>query len=574
VTFFLANPAGLWALIGLPIVLLIHLLQRNARRLPASTLFLLDRLAPESVTGRRLDWIRNSIPLWLQLLGVLLLTFLLIEPRWVNRTAVQRIAVVLDSSASMSAFRARVEREVPQRMRDAIAARGARTEWLVLGSDPRAGALYHGENVEAAIAAFGRWKTDAGTHDWSTAFRTASRFIAGGGWMLVVSDRQLEVPPAAELLALGEPIGNCGWLGLDFQRDTKIVRALAKNHGASVQRRRWSFEAGGVRREGEITIEPQTAAVIEVEWPENATSAEFRLEPDGFGFDDRMPVVLPERKRLTVHVTGGDEQIWNRILSAEPGLDRVESNGDVQFTAVGAAEPAGNAIVFGPGALPSAPFRTGAIVPERDPLTEGLSWQGLVAKAGAAIPVEPGDRVLVWEENIPLVFVRSRPGAQQLVFAFDVTGSNASRMPGFFLMVHRFLDQIRASKVAPETKNVELNQRLEIAFGPEPAPISMIRDGSAPELLTREAASLLRAPANPGFFEVRQGENALLRAAASFGDVREADFREATTIRSLPAQQDRFRNENSVQDFLSPILGIAFLAAMCGSWAAIARKSR
>ncbi|MEZ7956525.1 MAG: hypothetical protein QMC23_07575 [Rubritalea sp.] len=46
----------------------------------------------------------NSIPLWLQLLIVLLITWLLVQPRFVKSNSTQRIAIVLDSSASMSVF--------------------------------------------------------------------------------------------------------------------------------------------------------------------------------------------------------------------------------------------------------------------------------------------------------------------------------------------------------------------------------------------------------------------------------------------------------------------------------------
>ena len=51
----LANPAGLWALMAIPLVLLIHFLQEQSRRVRVSTLFLLERVQPESVGGARLE---------------------------------------------------------------------------------------------------------------------------------------------------------------------------------------------------------------------------------------------------------------------------------------------------------------------------------------------------------------------------------------------------------------------------------------------------------------------------------------------------------------------------------------
>ena len=46
-----ANPWGLLALTGVPVVLAIHLLQRRRREVPVSTLFLLDAATIEAATG-------------------------------------------------------------------------------------------------------------------------------------------------------------------------------------------------------------------------------------------------------------------------------------------------------------------------------------------------------------------------------------------------------------------------------------------------------------------------------------------------------------------------------------------
>ena len=56
------NPLGLLALLGIPAVLAIHFLQRKARELPVSTLFLLDHTQREAVSGRRFERMIPSIP--------------------------------------------------------------------------------------------------------------------------------------------------------------------------------------------------------------------------------------------------------------------------------------------------------------------------------------------------------------------------------------------------------------------------------------------------------------------------------------------------------------------------------
>src|ERR1043165_3348306 len=100
-----ANPLGLWALLGLPVILAIHFLQQRARVARTSTWFLIEKLSPDSARGRTWDRIRSSRILWLQLASVLLAAWVLAEPRWVRAESAQTVVIVLDASASMEAFR-------------------------------------------------------------------------------------------------------------------------------------------------------------------------------------------------------------------------------------------------------------------------------------------------------------------------------------------------------------------------------------------------------------------------------------------------------------------------------------
>src|SRR5688572_7466396 len=108
--FLIGNPWGWLGLLGLPIVVLAFMLQQKSRLARTSTWFLLEHLAPESKGGRRLQRLVQSVPFWLMLLAVALLTWLLLDPRWVDQRSRQTVVVVLDSSFSMEAFRSEWEK--------------------------------------------------------------------------------------------------------------------------------------------------------------------------------------------------------------------------------------------------------------------------------------------------------------------------------------------------------------------------------------------------------------------------------------------------------------------------------
>ncbi|HYF36318.1 MAG TPA: BatA domain-containing protein, partial [Prosthecobacter sp.] len=55
-----ANPAAAWCLLGIPVVLAIHFLQRRSRRQVITTLFLLDQMRRQSETGNRIERLRAS----------------------------------------------------------------------------------------------------------------------------------------------------------------------------------------------------------------------------------------------------------------------------------------------------------------------------------------------------------------------------------------------------------------------------------------------------------------------------------------------------------------------------------
>jgi hypothetical protein len=138
-------------------VLAIHFLQRKAVELPISTLFLLERTHRDPAHGRRLERIIASIPLWMQLLAVLLLSWFLAEPRLQKSGSVQRIAIVMDSSASMGVFKnaaiARLTTELAY-----FQGPSATVELTVIESTANRPRLYAGRSLDELKAVLEKWQ--------------------------------------------------------------------------------------------------------------------------------------------------------------------------------------------------------------------------------------------------------------------------------------------------------------------------------------------------------------------------------------------------------------------------------
>jgi hypothetical protein len=113
--------------------------------------------------------------------------------------------------------------------------------------------------------------------------------------------------------------------------------------------------------------------------------------------------------------------------------------------------------------------------------------------------------------------------------------------------------------VAPEQANVETNELQRIASDP-----------AGPPLVSSAGDSPLRAPAQPGFFQVTQHGVPLLMAAAHFGDPRQADFRTAASADTLEGKTAKITERNSEEDFLAPVWALLLVALCLANWAATA----
>ncbi len=548
------NPFGFFALVGIPAVVFIHLLQVRSRRVRVSTLFLLDPSAFEREAGRKLDRLRTSRLLWLQLASVLVATWLLVEPRWLREDTTLSVVLVVDASASMSAYRDAAEEALASYLPEIE--RGAeRVTWTVLGSDPTAPSLYSGDVREEAAAAAVAWQSHLGVHELDPSLNLASSLAGPRGLVVLLTDHVPEVPVGVEVLAVGVPLANVGVVSAVVD-DEGGWRGIVKNSGATTERRSWWLEVGGappVHVPDVLELAPGDVRFIAGKLPDSVEELTLVLEGDRFTLDDRLPFVVPQRKTLRVGVSPAlaDNRFVRGFVETLEPIELVshasQEGVDLAFGRVGPSA----SIVFAEaapglsaGALAKVETLQGPIVVENDPLVEGLDFRGLVASNAPAHVLADGDRVLVWQGEHPLLVLRESARTRTLFVGFPLEKSNAERIPAFVLALHRYAAGVREQKRALSHRNVETRQRLRVAAGIEE-----------------------RAPDVPGFFEVRRDGEVLLKGAAHFADVREGDLSAATSnVPSTDIVRDSVLR-NSLPDPLSAIWILLLMALAATAWA-------
>lgn len=564
-----ANPAALWALLALPVILLVHCLQERSRRLRVSTLFLLERVAPESVSGARLERLRTSLPLWLQLLAALGIAWMLAGPRWMKKDLTQTVVVILDSSASMSAFRDET-RLALNRTLGRWSQNAAKTRWHLLESDPKKPTLYAGPHLDELLASLDRWQPLKGGHSADEAYLAARSLVkAGNGIVIHVTDRKVEVPSDIALLAVGGPKDNVGFSGLTTRMEGGHLkwRVLVTNHGAGVQSRNWWLERqqNGPPVKSRLDLQPGQSLSLEGELPPDVTEATLKLDPDAFVLDDSLPMVRPVERQVRVDARAGGPSAdrLRKMIEAVPGVEITPGHPDITLAEVGTEVPA-DAIFYDSPAPDDAKLDATLVVAENHALTRDLSWTGLLTQKPTRLALLGTDTPLLWKGDTILAFLRhtksseSKP-VQQLFLNWDLSRSNAYRSPAMLVMLQRHIEARRETLKGERTGNYEAGERIPLPV--LPGPVQTIANGKAEPFSGH-------APERPGFFEVKAGGAILVHGGCYFADAREADLRECASADGTESRRMEAVLRDTDADPLTPLWALAVLGCLLGAWGA------
>lgn len=574
-----ANPAALYALLALPVILAIHFLQQRSRRVRVSTLFLLDHAAPVSVAGSRFQRLRQSRSLWLQLLAACIVTWLLSEPRWVRENSRQAIAIVLDSSVSMSAFQADALEPTLSATLTPWLRTAKAVDWLLIESDSRQPTLYRGSSLSDLLAALPAWQPTRGTHDPTEALLLARSIVKATGTVLFVTDQPpSRLPAEVGVIGIGQPFSNVGFAGLEVKPATPDGQSawsvLVRNHSQEPQSRDWWIawqdpaSPAAAPTKQTLSLQPGQTLTLAGALPKGIHQAVLHLSPDRFSIDDSLPFCRPQPKTLIASIQLSDpslNQLFSQLLSA---LDHLEINSsapqpDLVITEIGVATPT-HAIQI------SAGDSTGSVssldptpvLADSHPLTRDLDWASLLTPAATDLTLSTLDQPLLWKGSRPLALIR--PDTQEdgsstlrLLLGWNPLASSAARNPAVLVLLHRFVEDLRQRKRQPFTANFETDQPLSFDF-PTKAPRTLHTTTAVP---FRQ-----RTPVLPGFFEVKEGTDLLLSAAASFGDTREADFSRAASFDETATLRRESALRQSEVDPFTPVWLLGLIACLLASW--------
>ena len=545
-----------------------------------STLFLLKQTQRESTSGRRFDRLVSSIPLWLQILAVLLATWLLVQPRYVKAKSTQRIAIVLDSSASMRVFKEKTPTVIEGEIKR-LQGTAANIEVWLMESDPSKAKIYQGTSTEDLLVELEKWQPSSGATEIGNTLRVARSLVGAEGAVSYITDTPLSssAPYNSSCVAIGEPTDNCGFTGVTFETNHQdlIWKATIRNYSDSEQTRSWKLETPqGESKPKTFTLGPRSLTTLQGAFPTNEKRCRISLSSDAFQLDDSLPLVRPQPKPLLTLSTLPQETrlLSDKMEASFPNLKSTVNidEADLIITGSETTPKDHHLMVFPQDKASSRPYLTGNIVTTKHPLTEGLNWQTLLVRNNVSIPHDANDEVLLWQGDRALIYLRTHPesGNKALIFNFDIRQSNGMKQPALAVIMLRFCEQLRAEKIAPESRITETSEPLSLTYESNPNAPALVytnnqlngEDDSSKEI----TASGLQAPETPGFFTISQGDLPLLTSATYFADTREADFSQCASDTSPANTTSTAVDRHTRDDHLWRVWVCLILAGTLLAW--------
>lgn len=555
VSLFFANPLGLLALLGVPVLLAIYFFQRQSRQFYAPTMFLIKNQFEHRTGGRQFKRFQPSWPLLLQLLSILLLALLLAQPRVKGTNVTQKVGVVLDASASMSAFKEEVEKEVGKVFQRLGKEKSAFSIQL-FSSLPESAVLYSGDSPEETLNKIKEWQPTSGKVDPTSALNLARIRIGENGLLLYVTDHAPErgVSEKGVTLAVGRALNNVGFCGVSVKNKggESVAQALVKNYGKNTEKRGYEIQtaSGEVLGRKEVSLTPGQVKTLTFPFTAERDQLCFSLTPDEFPLDDTAPVLRPKKKSLLLRVSAREKELkklgekLHAVMQSSPPETGIPADVIIQSQpAEKLTLPLSHSINFiSPAKGRKVKIRTESLIPAASPLTRDLVWDTLL------VPETPGftpltrDEVLLWAGTTPLLSLRvtSYGGEihQHLLCHFPARGSNLQTQGNLGILFYRFMEQLREEKADYFREILEVNQSLRSLTLPskltEQSPLQLkstlhYAPSYQKTVSTRADQINLRLPPEPNIITLTQGEKQVATLATHFADTREADFSAATT---------------------------------------------
>lgn len=559
---YFANPFGLFALLSLPTIVVIHLYHRRLPPVLVAGLHLWGGEIKQPTSGRKRERLPLSKSIFLELLAALVLSLVLSQPRFGELDNVEHVIAVLDGSASMSAigtdgvsFRDRAIAELDRRM--AAAPRGSVVTVITTGRRPEllAGPAIRWQDAKHKLD---DWRPSAPQHDFATALDMATQVAETTGQVVFLTDalpaENSRIGDDVDVVAVGQSLGNVAIIAARWSHDPvtlqgKVFVRLANKGARAVSSKLTGKSGEALLFSNTLDLPANSERAVELDVAGGAGEIVVTAETanDALAIDNSVTLIEPKLRPIAyANLLSKDDaahRAVQRVLAQVPDVKAVEpDSAQLIFESFGGLPPSRRDlwwVGFGPLDRQAEAKKTAKdllgpfLIDKRQALSDGVSLSGVVW-AGVqplTLDVTPiisaGDQLLLAQLN--------GTATTALVLNIDIGKSNLTETPDWPILISNMIEQRRDQLPGLRRWNYRLNE--DIAFrlfeGREETtaaerPLNLVI-GDRVKTLTRTPIIELPALDQTGVYVVQDGQTEFGRFAVNFFDPEESSL---LTLRS------------------------------------------
>ena len=532
------QPAGLWLLGLIPLIVLIYLFRSTPRRQSVPSAFLWRDLERDPSASRRWRPPATSLLLLLQLLAVGAVALAVASPR-ATAPPRQHLFLVLDASASMLAADVAPNRfeEAVRRARTLLAGLGPQDRATVIRAGPAPRVLAEDVDPLAAQAALSDLHAGAGPAAMREALFVASdlarRVPAAPAEAVVLTDGAFDEP--GDLSALGlsvrfETIGtradNQAVAALSVLRQPQPAGGLAAfarvvNYADRPTRVPVRLLVDGLAQETrELDIPGRRRSELSFAIPEGARRVAVGLGgQDALAADDQVEVAVEEGQARQALLVSRLPEALERALRAVPDL-RVQTVSPESYSGAGAELvvldgflperlPSGQLLIVNPPAGRDYLGITGELrsvqvtdFDARHPLLQSVDLSADRLARAAALEAPAWARVVADTLGRPLILEGRQAGRSVVILAFDPTGSGVDKLLAFPLLISNAVAFLSGGELTP---SLAPGRSVTLPVAPGVREVRLeAPDGSVRTLPAEGASVRLERIELPGRYTVRE----------------------------------------------------------------------
>lgn len=485
----LLQPAGLWLLLALPLILLLYLIQSRYRPQVVASLLLWKRMPRDLEAEAAWRRPRRDLLLALQLLVALAAAFALARPAIFGGSE-QRLAVVLDISASMAARDVAPTRfaAARQAVSDVVGGASADTKISLVTAGAAPKVVVENGTAANVLGELDGLQTEMQAGDLASAVRIAAGIAAGGATsdsrVVAVTDGafNLQLPPQSVPVTFRLVGGGAQGLGVSevsLRRPAESTDYLAGfarvvNLSPDSQTTTLAILADNVlvdRAPMNVAASDHAEATFQV--PSSVQTVSVGLTDRGaLPAADRVDLVGYTRwnRRLTIVSDAPSPTIWEHVFSVVPNV----TTRTIRTADYPASDATPDDIYLFDNTLPQNLPRSGLIlVNPPDTTTLVLTRSDTLQRQRHAVSFDTQDPLLLgvdiaplnvqqleradtpaWAaasvsaEDTPLILHGHVTDQRAVVFAFDPNKSNLPHLPAFPQLMTNAVDWLTPGRQA------------------------------------------------------------------------------------------------------------------------------